>query len=121
MAITWPRAIRQGCNLVELALAYSVPVWSNHRALTDCQLLSHIIQREPRAAELLAKELEPKVWATWASTPADKQGHARAKAAGFRWNDKNCPASGVWSRLMHPDDIAHLPFEVATMEAFSGV
>lgn len=115
-AIAWPKATRQGCSLVELALSYGIPVWANHRALTDCQLLAHIIQREPDAARLLARELESKVWATWASTPFDKEGHARAKSAGFRWNDKSCPANGVWSRLMHPDDIQTLPFEVVVME-----
>lgn len=116
MAITWPRATRQGCNLVELALAYSVPVWQNHRALTDCQLLAHIIQREPRAARLLAKELEPKVWATWRTTADDKAGQAKARAKGFRWNRPECPARQVWSRLMHPDDVAGLGFEVVVME-----
>ena len=115
-AITWPKAIRQGCSLVELALSYGIPVWSNHRALTDCHLIAHILQREPMAAELLAKELEPKVWATWRSVPSDKQGQARAKATGFRWNRPECPASQVWSRLMHPDDIQALPFEVVAME-----
>lgn len=116
-SVTWPRATRQRCNLVELALAYSIPVWSNHRALTDCQLLAHIIQREPDAKRLLEKELESKVWATWRTTVNDKEGQARAKAAGFRWNDKTCPANGVWSRLMHPDDIAQLPFDVVVMGA----
>ena len=114
-AITWPRANRQGCNLVELALAYGIPVWSNHRALTDCQLLAHIIQREPDAARLLARELEPKVWVTWRSTPADKAGHAVARAAGFRWNDKACPVDKVWSRQMHADDVEGLPFEAVVV------
>lgn len=111
-AITWPKATRQGCNLVELALCYGVPVWANHRALTDCQLIAHILQREPEAGRLLAKELEPKVWATWRSVASDKEGQAKAKAAGFRWNSKECPANQVWSRRMHPDDVESLPFEV---------
>ena len=92
-AITWPRAHRQGCKLI-----------------------AHILQREPMAAELLAKELEPKVWATWRSVVSDKEGQARAKAAGFRWNRPECPARQVWSRLIHPDDIKALPFEVVAME-----
>lgn len=116
MAITWPRATRQGCSLRDLAGDYSIPVWKPHRALTDCILLSEILQAEPRAKELLEKELEPKVWATWASTPRDKAGHARAKASGLRWNQPECPAKSVWSRLMHEDDIQQLPFEVVTME-----
>ncbi len=115
-SVTWPRANRQGCNLVELALCYDIPVWSNHRALKDCQLLAHIVEREPMAAQLLAKELGPKVWATWRSTPDDKQGQQMVKAAGFRWNRPECPASRVWSRLMHPDDATGLGFEVVTME-----
>lgn len=115
LAINWPRATRQGCNLTELALAYGVPVWQNHRALTDCQLLAHIIQREPMAAQLLTKELEPKVWATWASTRDDKEGQQRARLAGFRWSRPECPAKGVWSRLIHPDDIPALGLEVVVM------
>lgn len=115
-AIQWPNASRQGCSLVELALAYEIPVWSNHRALTDCQLLTHIIQREPLAPQLLAKELEPKVWATWRTTREDRAGQAKARAAGFRWGRDECPANGVWSRLMHPSDVAALPFEVVVID-----
>ena len=114
-SIQWPRAYRQGCNLVELALCYEIPVFGNHRALADCQLLASIIQREPNAAQLLAKELEPKVWATWRTVASDRDGQAKAKAAGFRWKDKNCPADGVWSRKMHPSDVAGLGFEVVTL------
>lgn len=114
-AITWPRANRLGCNLVELALAYGLPVFGNHRALADCQLLAQIIQREPDVGRLLDKELQPKVWATWRSTPADIEGRNQVKAAGFRWKDDKCPANGVWSRLMHPDDIEALSFDVVTL------
>ena len=74
--IMWPRAHRLGCNLVELALCYGVPVWNNHRALYDCQLLAHIIQREPDAKRLLARELEPKVRAIWKTTKKDREGQA---------------------------------------------
>lgn len=115
LAINWPRATHQGCNLTELALAYEVPVWANHRALTDCQLLAHIIQREPIAAQLLAKELGPKLWAAWRSTADDVVGRKMVKDAGFRWKNPACPASGVWSRLMHPDDIEKIPFDVVVL------
>lgn len=110
MAIPWPRATRQGCNLVELALCYGIPVWQNHRALTDCQLLAHIIQREPRAAELLAKELEPKVWVVASlASKSNEDARTQVKELGFVWEGGDGSAPGCFARQVNINDVGALP------------
>ena len=109
-AITWPRAHRQGCSLVELALAYEIPVWGNHRALADCQLLANIIQREPAAAQLLTKELEPKEWVLASQVSKSSEDvRAQAKELGFVWEggDGQCP--GFFAKRVNINDISALP------------
>lgn len=96
--IIWPKAPRIGCNLVDLALAYDVPVWGNHRALVDCQLLANVAQREPEFSQLLEEANTTCQWYIVNCTRDDKDIHALCKQHGFRWNDEKCPQPWKWSK-----------------------
>ena len=106
--ITWPgdRQLRTRPSVRDLALAYGVPVWNAHRALTDCIYLAEVFKRCDGLEKLLNRALEPKVLIR-----ADISYEKRylAKNAGFRWNDE---IKGAWSRKMSRRDMAELDFPV---------
>ena len=106
--ITWPsdRQLKTRPSVKDLALAYGVPVWSAHRALTDCIYLAEVFKRCTELEELLIRALEPKVLLR-ADISYDKR-HL-AKNAGFRWNDA---IKGAWSRKMSRRDMGKLEFPV---------
>ena len=106
--ITWPadRQLKTRPSVRDLALAYGVPVWNAHRALTDCIYLSEVFKRCSELEKLLIRGLEPKVLLR-----ADISYEERflAKNAGFRWNDA---IKGAWSRKMSRREIEKLEFPV---------
>ena len=106
--ITWPsdRQLKTRPSVRDLALAYGVPVWNAHRALTDCIYLAEVFKRCGELEKLLIMALEPKVLIR-AEISYDKR-HI-AKNAGFRWNDA---VKGAWSRKMSRRDIKKLEFPV---------
>ena len=106
--ITWPsdRQLKTRPSVKDLALAYGVPVWSAHRALTDCIYLAEVFKRCTELEKLLIRALEPKVLLR-ADISYDKR-HL-AKNAGFRWNDA---IKGAWSRKMSRRDMEKLEFPV---------
>ena len=106
--ITWPsdRQLKTRPSVKDLALAYGVPVWSAHRALTDCIYLAEVFKRCTELEKLLIRALEPKVLLR-ADISYDKR-HL-AKNAGFRWNDA---IKGAWSRKMSRRDMEELEFRV---------
>tara|TARA_Y100001968_G_scaffold27038_1_gene21107 strand:- start:1282 stop:2127 length:846 start_codon:yes stop_codon:yes gene_type:complete len=106
--ITWPdeRQLKTRPSVRDLALAYGVPVWSAHRALTDCIYLSEVFKRCNELEKLLIRALEPKVLLR-ADISYDKR--LLAKNAGFRWNDA---IKGAWSRKMSRRDMHKLKFPV---------
>ena len=106
--ITWPadRQLKTRPSVRDLALAYGVPVWNAHRALTDCIYLAEVFQRCVDLEKLLIRALEPKVLLR-AEVSYDQR-HL-AKKAGFTWNDA---IKGAWSRRMSRRDMEKLEFPV---------
>ena len=106
--ITWPadRQLKTRPSVKDLALAYGVPVWNAHRALTDCIYLAEVFKRCVELEKLLIRALEPKVLIR-AEISYEKR-HL-AKNAGFRWNDS---IKGAWSRRMSRREMKKLEFPV---------
>jgi len=106
--ITWPsdRQLKTRPSVKDLALAYGIPVWNAHRALTDCIYLAEVFKRCSSLENLLLRSMEPKVLLR-AEISYDKR-HL-AKNAGFRWNDS---IKGAWSRKMSRRDMEKLEFPV---------
>ncbi len=110
--ISWPsdRQLKSRPSVRDLALAYGVPVWSAHRALTDCIYLAEVFKRCNELDHLLIKALEPKLLIR--ADISYEQRHL-AKNAGFRWNDA---IKGAWSRKMSRHDIEKLKFPVQEVD-----
>jgi DNA polymerase-3 subunit epsilon len=106
--IHWPaeRHLRPNPSVRDLALAYEVPVWAAHRALTDCTYLVQVLQRCDGLEDLLVAAQEPR--RLYRAQLAYSERH-QAKAAGFRWND---PVPGAWSKRLSEREITTLPFPV---------
>ncbi len=113
--ITWPaeKQLKTRPSVRDLALAYGVPVWNAHRALTDCIYLSEVFKRCSELEKLLIRALEPKVLLR-AEISYDER-HL-AKNAGFRWNDA---IKGSWSRKMSRRDMQKLEFPVHEVDLHS--
>ena len=95
----------------DLAVAYGVPVWAAHRALTDCIYLAQVFERCDDLEALLAGALEPR--ALYRALVPYAERH-QAKAAGFRWND---PVPGAWTRRLSEREVRDLPFAVEMVES----
>jgi DNA polymerase-3 subunit epsilon len=106
--IRWPeeRRLRPSPSLVELALAYGVPVWAAHRALTDCTYLAQVFEACEELEPLLQRALEPRKLMRAVISFDERE---LAKAAGFRWNE---PVAKAWTRRLSAREIAELPFPV---------
>ena len=110
--IRWPedRQLRPRPSVRDLALAYGIPVWAAHRALTDCIYIADVFQRCDDLETLLKHGLEPRQLMRAHVSYSDRQ---LAKQAGFRWND---PVPGSWSRRLSDREAADLPFRVSAVE-----
>lgn len=110
--IRWPadRHLRSNPSVRDLALAYGVPVWAAHRALTDCTYLAQVLERCPDLEQLLLAALEPRRLFRARVPYAERH---RAREAGFRWND---PVPGAWSRRLTDREAQDLPFPVQPVE-----
>jgi DNA polymerase-3 subunit epsilon len=106
--IHWPvdRHLKPRPSLQALALAYGVPVWAAHRALTDCIYLVQVLERCADLEQLLVEAQEPRQLFRAQLSYAER---FRAKQAGFRWND---PVAGAWSRRLSEREARSLPFPV---------
>ncbi len=113
--ITWPaeRQLKNRPSVRDLALAYGVPVWNAHRALTDCIYLSEVFKRCSELEQLLIRALEPKVLLRAEISYEERY---LAKNAGFRWNDA---IKGAWSRKMSRRDMQKLEFPVHEVDFHS--
>lgn len=113
--ITWPadRQLKTCPSVRDLALAYGVPVWNAHRALTDCIYLSEVFKRCSELEQLLISALEPKVLLRAEISYEERH---LAKKAGFRWNDA---IKGAWSRKMSRRDMQKLEFPVNEVDFHS--
>jgi len=111
--IRWPpdRHLRANPSVRDLALAYQVPVWAAHRALTDCIYLAQVFERCPELEELLVAALEPRRLFRAQLSYAERH---QAKEAGFRWND---PVAGAWTRRLSEREARALPFPVQLVSA----
>ena len=93
-------------------MAYGVPVWNAHRALTDCIYLAEVFKRCRELEKMLIRALEPKVLLR-AEISYEKRHLARN--AGFRWNDA---IKGAWSRKMSRRDMEKLEFPVHEVDFY---
>jgi DNA polymerase-3 subunit epsilon len=107
--IRWP-GLRLNPSLTDLALAYDVPVWAAHRALTDCIYLAQVFERDGNLRQHIAEGLEPRRLVIAKVSYDDRE---QAKTAGFRWD----PAARQWSRRCSASEISALPFPVLELEA----
>ncbi len=110
--ISWPeeRNLRRRPSVRDLALAYGVPVWNAHRALTDCIYLAEVFSRCEDLEMLLEHGLEPRRLVR--ANVSYEQRHL-ARDAGFRWND---PVKGAWARRLSDREIKRLGFPVVPVE-----
>ena len=110
--LRWPpeRQLRATPSVRDLALAYGVPVWAAHRALTDCIYLVQVFERCPELEELLTAGLEPR--RLYRARLSYEERH-KAREAGFRWNE---PISGAWSRRLSEREAALLSFPVVAVD-----
>lgn len=106
--ITWPleRRLRAAPSVRDLAIAYGVPVWAAHRALTDCIYLVQVLERCADLESLLRAACEPRRLYRAQLSYNERQ---QAKEAGFRWND---PVPGAWTKRLSEREAAALPFPV---------
>ena len=112
----WPadRQLRSRPSVRDLALAYGVPVWAAHRALTDCIYLAEVFARCDDLEQLLLQGLEPRQLVRAKVSYDDRQ---LARDAGFRWND---PIKGAWARRLSEREIQGLPFPVVPVDLEAG-
>lgn len=106
--IRWPaeRHLRPNPSVRDLALAYGVPVWAAHRALTDCIYLAQVFERCEELEPLLLAAMEPRQLFRAQLSYAERH---QAKEAGFRWNH---PVAGAWTRRLSEREASALPFPV---------
>ena len=110
--IRWPadRQLRSRPSVRDLALAYGVPVWAAHRALTDCIYLAEVFARCDDLETLLMRGLEPR---RLVRARVSFEERHQAKEAGFRWND---PIKGAWTRRLSERECAELTFPVVAVD-----
>jgi DNA polymerase-3 subunit epsilon len=110
--LRWPaeRQLKASPSVRDLALAYGVPVWAAHRALTDCIYLAQVLERCDELEPLLIAGLEPR--RLYRARLSYEERH-KAKDAGFRWNE---PVPGAWSRRLSDREASLLPFPVVPVD-----
>ena len=110
--ISWPLelGLKSRPSVKDLALAYEIPVWSAHRALTDCIYLAEVLRRCSDLETLLMQGLEPR---TLMKADVSYEERHLAKDSGFRWND---PIRGAWTRRISQREIRKLPFPVTNVD-----
>ena len=110
--VRWPaeRQLRARPSVIDLALAYGVPVWAAHRALTDCLYLAEVFRRCDDLELLIARGLEPRCLMRAQVSYDDRH---LAREAGFRWND---PVKGAWVRRLSQREAEALAFPVVAVE-----
>lgn len=105
--VQWPgNTKRSRPSVTSLALDYGVPVWSAHRALTDCVYLAEVMRREADLEQLLMRALEPReVYISCLPYELRQQ----CKDAGFVWNDI---VPKKWAKRMTAREASELRFQV---------
>ncbi len=110
--VPWPAELHLRANpsMRDLALAYGIPVWAAHRALTDCTYLAQVLARCEDLEALLLAALEPRQLYRARLSYAERH---LAKEAGFRWNEA---VIGAWSRRLSEREAGALPFPVQVVD-----
>lgn len=112
--IRWPRNSKKGRpSVISLALDYGVPVWSAHRALTDCTYLVEIMRREKNMRQLIDEAFEPTSVYVSLLGYEDRQ---QCKDAGFEWNG---PVKGAWAKRLRKSEADAIPFQIRKVEVES--
>ena len=108
----WPKEkqLRSRPSVRDLALAYEIPVWAAHRALSDCIYLAEVFRRCDQLEQLIERGLEPRSLMRAQVSYDDRQ---LAREAGFRWND---PVKGAWTRRLSASEAEELPFAVVPQD-----
>ena len=110
--VRWPagRQLRSRPSVRDLALAYEIPVWAAHRALTDCTYLAEVFRRCEDLEQLLERGLEPRKLMRAQVSYDDRH---LARDAGFRWNE---PVKGAWARRLSEREARDLDFPVVPVD-----
>ncbi|QNI58745.1 exonuclease family protein [Synechococcus sp. BIOS-U3-1] len=110
--IRWPadRQLRSRPSVRDLALAYEIPVWAAHRALTDCIYLVEVFRRCDHLEQLIEHGLEPRQLMRAQVSYNDRH---LAREAGFRWNE---PVKGAWARRLSVREACDLDFPVSPVD-----
>ena len=111
--VRWPagRQLRSRPSVRDLALAYEIPVWAAHRALTDCIYLAEVFRRCEDLEQLLERGLEPRQLMRAQVSYDDRH---LARDAGFRWNE---PVKGAWARRLSEREARDLDFPVVPVDS----
>ena len=106
--INWSfkKSLKNRPSVTDLALSFSIPVWSLHRALTDCFYISEVFKKCDNLEELLLKATEPRFLYKALISYEER---SLAKKAGFRWNS---PVEGAWSKKLTAEEAIKLDFKV---------
>ena len=106
--INWSfqNTLKKRPSVTDLALSFSIPVWSLHRALSDCFYISEVFKKCENLEELLLKATAPRFLY---KALVSYEERSLAKSAGFRWNS---PVEGAWSRTLTPEEANELKFKV---------
>lgn len=94
---------KPGDSLVNIALAHGVPVYKNHRALTDCELLSAIFQTYSSEAlsAMFTHAMLPRDHYVAVTGYAERE---KPKAAGFSW----MPEKKMWWKKLTLEEAAKI-------------
>ena len=106
--INWSfkKTLKARPSVTDLALSFSIPVWSLHRALSDCFYLAEVFKKCENLESMLVKATEPRFLY---KALVNYEERFLAKKAGFRWNS---PIEGAWTRKLTVEQALDLDFKV---------
>ena len=106
--INWSsqKTLKPRPSVTNLALSFSIPVWSLHRALSDCFYISEVFKKCENLEKLLLEACEPRFLF---KALVSYEERSLAKNAGFRWNN---PVEGAWSKKLTTQEANKLEFKV---------
>ena len=93
-------------SVTDLALAFDIPVWNLHRALSDCYYLSEVFKRIDNLEFVLSQALEPRYLY---KAIVSYENRLLAKNAGFSWNNH---VQGAWTKKLSEQEASELDFRV---------
>ena len=110
--INWSfkKSLKSRPSITDLALAFDIPVWNLHRALSDCYYLAEVFKRCSNLEEMLSKAAEPRYLYKALVSYEDR---FLAKDAGFKWNS---PVQGAWTRKLSEYEAINLDFKVEILK-----